>query len=336
MTGFTVSEQTRPGQCRGRAHYYLFVTSRPPVISVNSVVQVADYPPGATYGPRTLPNYELLWILSGSARWRTEVYDDAGLRQATVEEDLRPGTVALARRGNRDAYIWDCDRSSRHAYVHFQIEDFGGLGDPSSWPSVRSQSDPSLLDGLCTYLLDLAGVPSSSVRGHSDRLVATMLEVFLSAPAGQSREEMPVAVRRLVDHVATVWARSGPRIISVPELAAAANLSAGHLHRLFRERYACGPAYALDLIRLARAATALLRTNATIAEIASDCGYSNPYHFSRRFSLTYGQPPGSFRRRRQLTDPLAPVREAGLLPVARTLLEAALSETAVHPLTTLL
>ena len=163
-----------------------------------------------------------------------------------------------------------------------------------------------------------------------------MLEVFLSAPSGQSREEMPDAVRRLVDHVATVWARSGPRIISVPELAAAANLSAGHLHRLFRERYGCGPAYALDLIRLARAATALLRTNATIAEIASDCGYSNPYHFSRRFSLAYGQPPGSFRRRRQLTDPLAPVREAGLLPVARRLLEAALSETAVHPLTTLL
>lgn len=206
MTGFTVSGHTTPGQCRGRAHYYLFVTLGPPVISVNSVVQVADYPPGATYGPRTLPNYELLWILSGSARWRTDVYDDAGVRQATVEEDLRPGTVALARRGNRDAYIW----------------------------------------------------------------------------------------------------------------------------------YACGPAYALDLIRLARAATALLRTNATIAEIASDCGYSNPYHFSRRFSLAYGQPPGSFRRRRQLTDPLAPVREAGLLPVARRLLEAALSETAVHPLTTLL
>jgi AraC-like DNA-binding protein len=245
MTGFTVSELNRPGQCRGRAHYYLFATSRPPVISVNSVVQVADYPPGATYGPRTLPNFELLWILHGSALWRTDVYDDAGVLQATVEEDLRPGTVALARRGSRDAYIWDCDRPSRHAYVHFQIEDIGGLGDPP-----------------------------------------------------------------------TCWT------ISVPELAAAANLSAGHLHRLFRQRYACGPAYALDLVRLARAATALLRTNATIAEIASDCGYSNPYHFSRRFSLAYGQPPGTFRRRRQLSDPLAPVRAAGLLAVARRLLEA--------------
>jgi len=206
--------------------------------------------------------------------------------------------------------------------VHFQIEDFGGLGAPSSWPSLRPRSDPGLLDELCTYLLDLAGVPES-VPGHSDRLVATMLEVFLGAPVGPSREEMPDGVRRMVDHVATVWARRGPRIISIPELAAAANLSAGHLHRLFRERYGCGPAYALDLIRLARAATALLRTNATIAEIAADCGYSNPYHFSRRFSLAYGDPPGTFRRRRQLSDPLAPVRDAGLLPMARRLLDAA-------------
>lgn len=289
------------------------------MISVNSLIQIADYAPGATYGPRRLPNFELLWILHGSALWRTDVYDDAGVRQTTVEHELRPGTVALAQRGNQDAYIWDCDRGSRHAYVHFQIEDFGDLGDPPSWPWVRSMSDPGLLGELCSYLLDMP----TPVRGLSDRLVATMLEVFVSAPDGPSRAEMPDAVRRLADHVATVWTRSGLRIVSVPELAAAANLSAGHLHRLFRERYGCGPAYALDLIRLARAATALLRTNATIGEIASDCGYSNPYHFSRRFTLAYGDPPGTFRRRRQLSDPLAPVREAGLLPLARRLLGAA-------------
>ena len=104
MTGFTVSGHTTPGQCRGRAHYYLFVTLRPPVISVNSVVQVADYPPGATYGPRTLPNYELLWILHGSALWRTDVYD-AGVRQATVEEELRPGVVWPSTAGRNAATV---------------------------------------------------------------------------------------------------------------------------------------------------------------------------------------------------------------------------------------
>lgn len=62
---------------------------RSPVISVNSPIQIADYAPGATYGPRRLPNFELLWILHGSALWRTEVYDDAGVRQATVEHELR-------------------------------------------------------------------------------------------------------------------------------------------------------------------------------------------------------------------------------------------------------
>ncbi|MER7247085.1 helix-turn-helix domain-containing protein [Kribbella sp. NPDC000426] len=296
------------------------MTSRPPVISVNSLVQLADYAPGATYGPRWLPNFELLWILHGSALWRTEVYDDVGVLQTTVEHELRPGTVALAKRGNRDAYIWDCDRGSRHAYVHFQIEDFGELGDPADWPPVRAMSEPGLLAELCAYTLELA-TAAAPVRGLSDRLVATMLEVFVGDPTGPPRAEMPAAVQRVVDHVATVWA-TGPRIVPVQELAAAANLSAGHLHRLFRERYGCGPAYALDLVRLARAATALQRTNATIGEIASGCGYSNPYHFSRRFSQAYGDPPGVFRRRRQLSDPLAQVRAAGLLPLARRLLES--------------
>jgi AraC-like DNA-binding protein len=67
------------------------------------------------------------------------------------------------------------------------------------------------------------------------------------------------------------------------------------------------------------------RRNLWPTPAASDCGYNNPYHFSRRFSLAYGEPPGTFRRRRQLSDPFAPVREAVLLPVARRLLEAALS-----------
>jgi len=292
------------------------------VIRVNSLVQVADYAPGATYGPRRLVNFELLWILHGSALWRTDVYDDNGVWQATVEEELRSGSVALSRRGDRDAYIWDCDRSSRHAYVHFDIDDVGSLGDPSSWPSVRSMSDPALLEELCGYLLDLAGDQSPSARGHSDRLVATLLEVFLSAPAGRSGAELPDGVRQVVDHVAAAWSRRGPRIIPVPELAAAAHLSTGHLHRIFRNSFGCGPAYALDLIRVAWAATALLRTNATIAEIAAEFGYSNPFHFSRRFSLVYGEPPGIFRRRRQLSDPLSPVREAGLLPLARRLFDA--------------
>ena len=121
-------------------------------------------------------------------------------------------------------------------------------------------------------------------------------------------------------HVWSVWRAEGLRIVPTEELAAAANVSTGHLHHLFRTRYRCGPARALELIRLAQAAAALQRSNASVSEVAGTCGFANPYHFSRRFARTYGSPPGRFRQVEQLTDSLWPVREAGLLPLAKVLL----------------
>ena len=73
---------------------------------------------------------------------------------------------------------------------------------------------------------------------------------------------------------------------------------------------------AFELLRLARAATLLTRSNLSVAAVAEDCGFANPYHFSRRFHRTYGQPPGRYRRaatRLEPTEPLAP-REGRVSP----------------------
>ena len=123
----------------------------------------------------------------------------------------------------------------------------------------------------------------------------------------------------MVEAVRNQW-RRGLTPIPVPALAAAAGVSTGHLFRIFRTEYGCSPARALEIIRLARAAILLQRSNATIAEIAHRCGFANPYHFSRRFAAVYGLPPGRFRGQTDLRDPFDQVRQLGLLPIARGLL----------------
>ncbi|MDN5726867.1 MAG: helix-turn-helix transcriptional regulator, partial [Propionibacteriales bacterium] len=119
---------------------------------------------------------------------------------------------------------------------------------------------------------------------------------------------------------AACWATAGVSRVPVAELARAAHVSAGHLHRTFRQAFGCGPARALELVRLARAATALQRSNTTISDVAAAHGFANPYHFSRRFAHTYGSPPHAFRTREPLTDPMWPLRETQLLAVAAPLL----------------
>ena len=83
-----------------------------------------------------------------------------------------------------------------------------------------------------------------------------------------------------------------------------------------RQNYGCGPAHALELVRLSRAAMIVQRSNATLAEIARASGFANPYHLSRRFRAAYGVPPGRYRRDQPTADPQAPVRDAGLHQVA--------------------
>lgn len=289
----------------------------------STLVQIADYPSRATFGPRRLIDHEFVWILRGSAIWtvRHVDLDDSFVRERRYQ--LQPGTIGLARPGTVDSYQWDEHRTSTHAYVHFQIADHGQLADESSWPATRSIVGTPILEGICAYLLELAGQQSGLARRRSDELVRLLLDLFVTGPLEEPDRSMPAHLPSVVEYVRDAWASDGMRILGVAELAAAANISVGHLFRLFRDNYGCGPARAFELVRLARAAVSLQRSNATIAEIAELSGFANPYHFSRRFAAVYGAPPGIFRSMKFSPDPLGPVGEAGLLPVAHALLNYA-------------
>lgn len=271
---------------------------------------------GATFGPRRLHDHEFVWILRGSAVWtvREPGVDSSG--SFLARHRLRPGMIALARAGTVDSYLWDPDRTSTHAYVHFTVSDPTGLPPEREWPTVRTMAQLTMLDGLSAYLLSLAGDGSAAAQRRSDELVRLLLDVFLNGPLPESAQRWPEPVLVIVEAVRRIWEKDGFRIIAVNELEGAASISAGHVFRLFREQFGASPARVLETVRLSKAAVALQRSNASIAEIATLVGYTNPYHFSRRFSQTYGEPPGGFRRTQADTDPLWPVRDAGLLALA--------------------
>ena len=288
-------------------------------MQARTLVQVADYPAGATFGPRQLSDYEFVWVLRGSAVWQVRSSDDAGVRGAAVEHLLRPGTLALARAGTVDFYQWDTRGVSTHAYVHLQIDNPQLLGPPGDWPATRELSRLPILSAICDYLLDLAGQQGDQAHQRSDQLIALLLDLFVRGPLPEQHVQLPPVVDQIVEYVRSAWEREGPRIVSVAKLADAASVSTGHVFRVFRDEYGCGPARAFELLRLARAAIALQRSNASLSEIAERNGFASAYHLSRRFAATYGQPPGRYRTHGAGEDPLYPVRRQGLLALSLSL-----------------
>jgi AraC family transcriptional regulator len=284
-----------------------------PITRASGLVKLADYQPGETFGPRRLTDWEFVWLVAGSAVWTTS----RGVAGATVQSRLGVGDLALGRVGVVDSYQWDRSVPSRHAYVHFTLVEQGDLAAQDDWPAVRALHEHPVLDGLCRRLVELGASADTAAQARTDQLVGVLLDAFVGL---QVDAPLPQHVQVIADHVAATWARDGVRLIEVDELAAAAGLSSGHIFRVFRNAYGCSPARALELLRLARAATALERSNATLARVAAGSGFANPYHLSRRFRAVYGCPPGAYRQRASGPDPLEPLREAGLLGLARAVL----------------
>lgn len=285
---------------------------------VSQGVLTADYEPGAVYGPRTLRDFEFVWLLAGSATWRVRRADELG-GEAEAHR-LRPGIIVLAQAGQTDEYSWDPSQVSRHSYVHFRLLDRGRLPAQAEWPLVRRFSESTALEGLTSYLAELSSLASESARQRCDQVLGLLLDVFVTGPFPASDGIVPYRMAAVVQYLENVWSGEQMRNVSVSELAQATHFSSRQLFRLFEENYSLGPARAIELLRLARAAVLLQRSNLTIGDIAGRTGYANPYHFSNRFARTYGQPPGAFRAQPDAPDPLGPLRVPRLLRLAQQVL----------------
>lgn len=291
-----------------------------PVVRAYTTAQIADYPSGAAFGPRRVPDFELIWLLRGSAVWSRQDLDADGRLGSQQQVQLQPGLLALARRGSLDHFSWDPDQPSRHAFIHFSVLDPGSLVQAQPWAAVRDLGELPVLAGLCGYLLDLSGLGPEAAWERTDHVIGLIVDIMIAGPGPNRVDQWPPTLIDMIDFVRLSWTQDGMRIIEVGELATAAHVSPGQVHRLMRARFAMGPRHALELIRLARAAISLQRSNAPLTAIARDTGFTNPYHFSRRFSAAYGCPPGAFRRQTELGDPLGPIRRARLSALAQRLL----------------
>lgn len=85
--------------------------------------------------------------------------------------------------------------------------------------------------------------------------------------------------------------------IELNELAAIAQLSKYHFHRLFREVYGVTPGAYLSARRIERAADLLRTSNLTVTEVCMSVGFTSLGSFSSRFAEVIGESPSRYQAR---------------------------------------
>lgn len=246
---------------------------------------VATYPPGATFGPRAMRDYEFVWIIEGRCEYRWG--------ELTVPAP--PGAVVLCRPGQTDFFRWDAERRTRHGYFHFMIDHVPrSWPKQDDWPLVRPMPEGDILRPMFRYMLTW----SAGDQVLRDLTVKHMLRAFVTgqlATRDVGHGELPDAVERAEAFIHEALDRDAAAPLELEELSDAACVTPEHLCRLFKKHAGRSPMETVRLARLDRAATLLARSNYSIGEIAHLCGFASQFHFSGRFKRAFGKSPTQVR-----------------------------------------
>jgi PAS domain S-box-containing protein len=111
-----------------------------------------------------------------------------------------------------------------------------------------------------------------------------------------SREEVPPAVAQALHHLETAYDGA----VSPSSLAREAGMSAARFARVIKRVHGLSPMQLITKTRITVGSRLLRETDACIAEIALDCGFSDHSAFTRAFRAVTGMSPSEHRRHSQL------------------------------------
>lgn len=269
---------------------------------------IAHYPPGASYGPRELGDYEFVWMIHGDAQYRIG-------EQAW---ELPEGAIILCRPGVTDFFRWDIKRPTHHGFFHFDIrrlpKDFP---PPETWPLIREATPNDILRPLFHHIISWIPHGDAGLRHLG---IANLLAAFVTGQTvigALPSHTHPEAVERALGFMRKRLEADPAARIDLSALAKVAHVTPGHLCRLFQSALGYSPVETVRMARLDRAAFLLTRSNYSVGEIATQCGFASQFHFSRAFKKAFAKAPLAMRQAVARGEPYGPLLSRFLKPDAR-------------------
>jgi AraC family transcriptional regulator of arabinose operon len=151
-----------------------------------------------------------------------------------------------------------------------------------------------LMLSLMEWGLQTHAYPQPSSPQLSIHLGQSLLYAWLGAiNQSTQRYPNPTAVELARVYIAQRFARP----ITLDDLAEAADVSANHLTRLFKEHLNITPSRYLWQYRTQRGVDLLRHTGLSVSQIAQRVGFTTPFHFSRLVKQTHDLSPRQLREK---------------------------------------
>jgi len=125
-----------------------------------------------------------------------------------------------------------------------------------------------------------------------DGRVIGLIGISKDLTALVSREEVPPAVAQALRHLESAYDQP----VSPSSLAKMAGMSAARFARVIKRVHGLSPMQLITKTRITAASRLLRETDASIAEIALECGFADHSAFTRAFRAVTGLSPTDYRR----------------------------------------
>jgi AraC family transcriptional regulator of arabinose operon len=242
------------------------------------------YEPGGYCGPRLQRDYELVIIHSGAC----EVSING------ISRDLQLASVHLFLPRHQEYY-----RFSDRTQTHHSWCTIAPRAMPRSLARELGKAPVSVpMTEVFRHLLDAASalrLPKSPVAGQQiDHLALCLFTEYVrlaEETAGDPGWNSPArkAERWMEDHYGEEHC--------LQAAIAASGLSKNALAYKFRQQFNDTPGHYLWKLRAERGVALLLSSGHTVSQIAYNCGFQNPFHFSRLIKRFYGASPLLLRKK---------------------------------------
>lgn len=248
--------------------------------------------PHHTFGPAMRSHYLIHCILSGKGIYRTSIRDHSASYQ------LHQGQAFLIEPNHIVHYSADGDDPWEYIWIEFDglkarefVHQAGLSREHPIFHTTASGSEDVFAPLL--HMLKHPDLLPAQTMGYAYLFFGCLIQHSATARPMPANDIKKFYVQSTADYIENHYMED----ITIENIAEHLGLNRSYFSKLFKKMTGKSPQEFLITYRIHKSCEYLRSTNLTIADIASQVGYPNQFHFTRAFKSIMNLPPNEWRKR---------------------------------------